>query len=229
MENIKNSAIDFAKSMKLGGKEITYKRLLTAITKKEFIVKSYDEASTALITLGLYEEAKDSDSVSAVDKSGIPHIFMDNNIPREFRHFTLAHEIGHIMLKHRKTPSLKRQQEREADLFAHYLLSNSNRKNFKLTANIVSILLCLSMLVTAVIIAPSSNEPAKAVSAYNQNTTEEKLNNNTTCYFTEYGEVYHIYKDCYYLKNSKAIYTTTIGQCQHNRMCSACSRRLNNE
>ena len=82
---------------------------------------------------------------------------------------------------------------------------------------------------TAVIIAPSSNEPAKAVSAYNQSTIEEKLNNNTTCYFTEYGEVYHIYKDCYYLKNSKAVYTTTIGQCRHDRMCSACNRRLNNE
>lgn len=229
MENIKNSAIDFAKTLRLGGKEITYKRLLTAITKKGFIVSDYDEASTALITFNLFDEAKVSDSVSAVDKSGVPYIFIDDNVPKEFRLFTLAHEIGHIMLKHRKTPSLKRQHEREADLFAHYLLSNSNRKNFKLTANIVSILLCLSILVTAVIIAPSSDEPVKAVSAHNQSTIEEKLDNNTTCYFTEYGEVYHIYKDCYYLKNSKAIYTTTIGQCKHDRMCSACNRRLNNE
>lgn len=233
MNNIKKSAIQFSKTINLKNKQITYKKLLSEIRKKGYIVKSYSESATLLMAFGLYDDSKEADSVSTIDKDGVPYIFIDGNIADMYQLFILAHELGHIVLKHRKTQSLKKQQEREADLFAHYLLSSggSNRKNY-ITITAISGLLIACIVLITVFITNSNDEKIKTVSAVSENYTasdEAKTNDSTVCYFTQYGTVYHIYEDCYYLKNSNRVYCDTIERSHKDRLCSACERRKNDK
>ena len=232
MNKIEYSANQFLKSINLRNKKITYKKLLKAIRKNGYIVKGYSESSILLVTFGLYDDSKEADSVSTIDKDGVPYIFINNDIDEIYRLFTLAHELGHIILKHRKTASLKKQQERAADLFAHYLLlGNCNQKlNIALTS--ISILLCV-YTIFIIMFAPQPNiVQTKTTSTDIQSfivSNNQEITNNSVCYYARYSEVYHLYMNCYYLKNSKKICTDTIDKCHLDRLCSACERRLNNK
>ncbi len=229
MKSIKHSAIQFAKSINLTNKRITLKGLLHAARKKGFIIKSYSESATLLMAFGLYDESREADSVSVIDKSGTAYIFIDNLISENSQLFALAHELGHIILKHRKTPSLKKQQERQADLFAHYLLSSSSSTliiNIAITVTSVILITCIILI--TVFITYSNNEKIKTVSAESEssvNSQSAEASNSTVCYFTRYGTVYHIYRDCFYLKNSTKIYTDTVEECHLDKLCSACKHR----
>lgn len=232
MENIKGSAIKLLKFLKLDDKTVTFKNLLKAVRKKGFLVYGYSKSDTLLMTFGLFDESKEADSVSAVDKSGVVYIFIDDSLSDEYQLFALAHETGHIMLKHRKTQSLKRQQEREADLFAHYLLSNNSASHKKSIVGIVCMLLsvCLIFLI-ATQTAPITNKNVKTVSVETNNYEDDfyETDKNALCYFTKYGEVYHLYSDCQYVRNAKYVYSDTIEHSYKDRLCSACERRLNNK
>lgn len=56
------------------------------------------------------------------------YIFLDESLPAEEKRYALAHELGHIQMKHITSGSFLHgtfQQEHEANEFAHYLLEPS--------------------------------------------------------------------------------------------------------
>ncbi|MBP3600090.1 MAG: ImmA/IrrE family metallo-endopeptidase [Clostridia bacterium] len=228
MNYIKHSAEKFAKTLKLRDKNISLKKLKALLTKSGFFIKYYSESQILLISLGLLDEANDSDSVSFVDSQGMIYIFIDDTLPEPKQLFALAHETGHIILKHRKTQSLKKQQEREADLFAHYLLSGNGNRKLNIAISAVSLFLCACIILITVLAAfPTNKQQTKTVSAEIEDSSKNSNIeiNNTVCYFTKYGEVYHIYRDCYYIKNSNNVYCDTIEHSHKDRLCSACAIR----
>ena len=234
MNYIKHSVNQCIKSINLNEREITFKKLYSALSKKGFIIKKYSEAGTLLIAFGLYDESKEADSVSALDNNGNPYVFLDDKLPTPKRLFALAHEVGHITLGHKKPidEEEKSKQEAEADMFAHYLLSGKNTPKTNFATLILSVLLsvCIILIALLVFFLPQPQAVPTSVSSknstiYSSNPSPE-INSNTICYFTKYGEVYHIYSDCSYIKNSETIYTSTIGNCKHDRMCSRCRNRM---
>jgi len=48
--------------------------------------------------------------------------------------------------------------------------------------------------------------------------------NNETVYWLEKGSVYHLYKDCYYLKDKKYL-SGTLEECELAKLCSRCEKR----
>ncbi len=228
--DIKQTANKFRNSLNLKSKNLTFENISLAIAEQGYQLKFYSESSTLLMSMGLYDESKQADSVSTVDKHHIPYIFISDDLEPPYKLLALAHEIGHIVLEHRKTDSLKRIQEREADLFALYFLSDSNRSNKKMkTALIVeSIALSVALIITASFAAYRPDERAVATSA-KVSSFSDTQESDTICYYTRYGEVYHIYPDCGYLKNSSTVRSGTIYEANKDRLCSACERRSKNK
>ena len=228
MNYIKHTSIKFSCKNRLARKEVTYERLLKASRQNGYIVKYYSTAATQLVLFGLYERAQNSSSVSCVDENGNVLIFIDDSMSEDKRLFALAHEIGHIVLQHKPVSNkkLKAKQEREANLFAHYITMRSEQRLNK-AINVVSVIL-LCCVMGILIIAVSTINKMKVVDYYIETERTEEINyitDSTVCYLAEHSTVYHIYSDCWYLKNSETVYETTVGECGKDRMCLLCETR----
>lgn len=278
MNYIKHSVVKFAKLIKLDSKKITFKNLTVAISKKNFVVRKYSTSEILLVSFDLFDDAANSDSISCIDEYGIKHIFIDDTIPKQKQLFALAHEIGHIVLNHNPNDTKKHRQEREANLFAHYLLdSNYDIKQLKsaIFYTLGIICFCLSVIFiclaneksmtredqqenNAEIVSSKSVEASAPViivnniNSHNNNNSSKKENNplpqeqqeiweedyietdttetqdSTFCYFTQHGEVYHLYEDCSYLTHSNEVYCDTVENCNKNRLCSRCADKYSN-
>lgn len=258
MNYVKHSAISFAKSIKLKDQNRSLKKLTVLLTKNGYVIRDYSKAETVLMSFALLDDSRESDSVSAVDQYGVPHLFIDDSLPSPKQLFALAHEVGHIVLKHRKTYSLRRKQEREANLFAHYFLSYNNHQKTNTPILISAIILCLSIIIliisflklpeerlevlpssqnitVSIISAPDETIPGELVGVEPGPDEPESIptpktkNNEEYCYYTPSGVVYHIYEDCGYIRNSHNTHYATIKQSGKSRICSACERRLNDD
>ena len=201
-----------------------YKKLLFIARQNGYIVKSYSKSLSLLILLNLDERAQKSSSVSLKDENGNIYIFIDDALPEYKQMFALAHEIGHNVLEHVPTTEKKTQQEHEADLFAHYLLdTKAGVKNITKVIGFFSVILCLC-IITITVLYPKTNTP-QSVQSVSVSSASSPVVDCTICYHTKYGEVYHIYRDCSYIRNSKTVYTSTISTCGKERMCSRCEQR----
>lgn len=230
MNYIKHSSIKFSCKHHLSGKEVTFERLLKVSRQEGYIVKYYSTADMQLVLLDLYDRAKNSSSVSCKDESGNVCIFIDDSMSDDEQLFALAHEIGHIILEHKpvKNKKLKGKQEREANLFAHYLITKSSQRLDKAINSIFGILICCILGVMLVMMGSPDKEGTPTVNYYTQEKVSgaaHQITDSTVCYLARYSTVYHTYKDCSYLKNSKTVYETTVGECGKDRLCSRCAAR----
>lgn len=229
MNYVKHRVIKFKRQNHLNN--VTYDKLLLICHRKGYMVKNYSTSQAFLIASGVWEEAQTATSVSVVDEVGNALIFLKDDLFGEKRLFALAHELGHITLSH-KVHNDKRA-EKEANQFAHMLLES--KKPNTIVMLLVIILATLSIGICLFLNGSNSKaenqdqiiteskeeitvESQEAVTAYAEIDSE-------VCYFTKYGEVYHTYRDCYYLKNSINVFTGTVGTCYKDRLCSACNRR----
>lgn len=198
-------------------------------------LSTYSEEKIKLARLKRDEEMKTAPSLSVIDKKGNITVYYNDTLPSFIQRFALAHEIGHIKLGHTRRNLKGEKQEREADKFAEYLLSPSNnRKIEKIHITCIILCLCLSLvsLYKIFTIDDMSEFNSAIINIENQKTStnnNSEISYNITCYYARYSEVYHLYKDCYYLKNSKKIYTDTVDECHLDRLCSACERRKNTD
>lgn len=230
MDYIKHSSIKLAKEAKLYGKEISFEDLLFAARQKGYIVRRYSTSADAMILYQIFERAKKSSSVCITDKDSNTVIFIDDSLPEPKQLFALAHELGHITLSHSPESQKKRRQEKEANLFAHYLLDTNFRpKRLNLTISILTgfLCLCISALFMFLPYMDKSAERPTTPSQTVRSSSVSESENARMCYYTEYGEVYHLYSDCYFLKNSKKIYSDSIKNCPKERLCSECDKRAN--
>ena len=254
MNYIKHTALTFCKNNHLERKEVTYNRLIKTARQNGYIVKTYSASDELLIYYGLYDRAQKSSSVSVTDENANVLIFIDDSLSKNKQRFALAHEIGHIILEHKPNEKTKRRQEREADWFAHYLLTGTAPPRIDLYLSIISLMICVTLIVLLVCLplmgkmnftkqktegenttvsAPTEAKdtiPADKVavappSSSASSAAESSKQQSDICYYTEHGTVYHIYRDCSYLKNSQNVYTSKIDECPLDRLCSRCANR----
>ncbi len=81
------------------------------------------------------------------------------------------------------------------------------------------------------IVSESTTSLSSADNPSNENAYEynssENVSNNSACYFTKYGEVYHLYPDCQYIRNANSVICDSINGSHKDRLCFACERRNN--
>lgn len=220
MNYVEHSAISFKFKNRIGGK-VTLKKLSLCCRRNGYIIKSFSESASFLLALGLFSDLQNAKSLSVIDAKGNTLIFLRNGLSANERLFSLAHELGHITLKHRDHSDPI--AENEANSFAHYLLSARPRYNILLSAAVLLISCSLAVSLLAVPKPPADNTASSISPSHKKESSEQDYN--TLCFFTESGEVYHLYSDCSYIKNSKTVYSDTISNCNKDRMCSRCEQR----
>ena len=105
-------------------------RLLIDLRISELPVNTVKVCAELGIKLHYYETTDESDGMSCYI-NGVPHVFVSSAVSPERRRFTIAHEIGHIILGHvgkfelinREPSPTDNPIEREANVFASRLLS----------------------------------------------------------------------------------------------------------
>lgn len=138
----------------------------------------------------------------------------------EKRLFALAHELGHIHLRHKPDDE---QAENEANEFAHLLLNTWHYKPIDFSMPVIILLLCVivSLILSNIFTYINDKLVVEQIA--------EPITDSSVCYYTKYGEVYHMYRECYYLKNSNVVYSGTVDTCGKERCCSVCENSKNEE
>lgn len=98
---------------------MTLEILKQAAHLRGYVVLNYSEALYPLIVLGVYDRAQKSKAVAvSIDNNNF--IFIDDSLSEEKQTFALAHELGHIVLNHQPSDTIRKSklQEIEADRFA---------------------------------------------------------------------------------------------------------------
>ncbi len=220
MNYVEDAVVKFKSKNRLG--KVTYNKLLKLCRRNEYIVKSYSKSETFMAAMGVLRKAQKSNSIFAKDDEGNVLIFIRDGLSEDKKIFALAHEIGHITLGHNEDTD---ESEIEANCFAHFLLENQDINKVERFTPLIIILL---LVVIGVLFIDIYNLRVSNKSVKTSISKEEAsftTNGSDICYFTKYGEVYHLYADCQYLKNSKKVYTNTIDTCSKDRICSVCERR----
>ena len=106
---------------------MTFEALKQAAQLRGYAVFSYSKAKSILMLLNAFDRARNSKGIAIIDEHGNKMIFIDDSLSEEKQTFTLAHELGHIALKHRPldTVAEKKAQEAEADAFAFAVIGNN--------------------------------------------------------------------------------------------------------
>lgn len=232
---IKYKANKFKSKYKINNKS-SAEYLKSVIHKLGCNLLTYSDEVMKLSALNLLKKSKTAPALSDIDDKGNITVFYNDELPFSVQRLALAHELGHIVLGHLYLESIGERQEDEADKFAEYILSpTDNIKIEMIHITCIILCLCLSIVMLCDVFA-KNNKTVDVVSnivieEYYKSATNviSEANAHTVCYYARYSEVYHIYRYCYYLKNSTEIYTNTIGECHLDRLCSACERRLNNK
>lgn len=105
-------------------------RLLIDLGVSELPINTVKVCAELGIKLHYYELTEESDGMSCYIK-GVPHVFVSSAVSPERRRFTIAHEIGHIILGHvgkyelinREPSSKDNPVEQAANVFASRLLA----------------------------------------------------------------------------------------------------------
>jgi hypothetical protein len=225
---LKEKAMEFKAKYKISNQS-SLKYIKRVIRAMNCNLCRYSDEKLKLIELGVDVEAKSAPALTVISPDGDITVYYNDRKSPTIQRFALCHEIGHIILKHKYSDIPPLLQEQESDLFAELLLSPFQEEKKKTDNHKILIGTLLTLLMTIVItfilylsLPPKSESQPNKLSSVPQMTEEITASVSETVYYTKYGEVYHKSKDCYYLKNSKSIYSGTIESSAKDRPCSAC-------
>lgn len=126
MDMTERLAYKFRLAHKLNDLYITYFELVRLAQQCGYGVSSYLQAKKDIFILGLSATAQNCDAFTFFSGSSIK-IYIKDGLSDWERRFALAHELGHIVMKHTFVGAIAKsktvdKQEKEADDFALYLL-----------------------------------------------------------------------------------------------------------
>lgn len=225
---LKEKAMEFKAKYKISNQS-SLKYIKRVIRAMNCNLCRYSDEKLKLIELGVDVEAKSAPALTVISPDGDITVYYNDRKSPTIQRFALCHEIGHIILKHKYSDIPPLLQEQESDLFAELLLSPFQEEKKKTDKHKILIGTVLTLLMTIVItfilylsLLPKSESQPIGQPEAPPRTEEITASVSETVYYTKYGEVYHKSKDCYYLKNSKSIYSGTIEGSTKDRPCSAC-------
>lgn len=179
-------------------------KIFTTALKTSFKIKTttYDNLTVFAQNLGYTVLYSNEIPNPAITDTKNKLIVISNTLSQAYARKCLAHEIGHILLKHKL-------------LFADDCIQNDNEANFfaacLLNIKIINIL-AICLLAAAIFFYPFiNNEPqttSNITSQYVENTPLQTINNNENVVITHSGEKYHL-PTCYHVRDKSDTITLT--------------------
>ncbi len=193
---------------------ITYERVKQIIASYGFVLFEYDlsaenEELELLQSFNLMNYAEVMPCITYILDAQHKYVFIRSGETETDKINMLLHEAGHIYNEHFATEELVHNtpytKERQANMFSSMLLV-LNR-----ICRVFPYIFVSSLIVSIVLVAMTDKLP----------TPNNSFN---VVYYTQSGEVYHLFEDCYYLRSAVVI-SGTVESCGKNRICSACKLR----
>ena len=119
-------AYEFRLKHNLRSMRLTYSDLIDTANMCNYKVSTFVQGERDLLALGLSDLLRHCDALTVFDDRGYK-LYIKDELSDWERRFALAHEIGHIVMKHTFAGAIAKsktvdKQEKEADDFALYLL-----------------------------------------------------------------------------------------------------------
>lgn len=197
---------------------ITYQRVCNIITSYGFTLFEYDlnaenEELEILRSFNLINYAELMPCFTYIFDAQHKYVFIRSGETERDKIHMLLHEAGHIYNEHFSTEELVHntsyRKERQADLFSSVQLF-LNR-----VSRALPFLISTTALIAIVFVAILSTDSL-------QKDMPEII------YYTESGEVYHVFEDCHHLKDA-VILSGTIEDSGKHRVCETCKERAEME
>lgn len=208
------NAISFFFKTKLYKGRITYQRVKEIIESYGFTLIEYDltaddEIVEILRSFSLLGHAAAYDCFTHVVDTHHKYVFLKSGNTDKDKIYLLLHEAGHIYEEHFTSKELVHHtstaKERRANLFSSAMLFlNHMSRTFPC---LLALAVLTGILFTLI---------------YSTDSPEEDMPD--IVYFTEGGEVYHLFEDCHHIENSNAL-SGTIEACRKHRVCETCRAR----
>ena len=217
-ENAMKNTISFLFTNHLYKGRITYQRACSIITSYGFTLFEYDlsaenEELELLRSFNLMNYAQVMPCFTYIFDAQHKYVFIRSGETEKDKTHMLLHEAGHIYNEHFTTEELVHNtpytKERQADLFSSTMLF-LNRASRAFPC-LIAIAIIVGILFAAIPGKDPSREDASDI-----------------VYYTESGEVYHLFEDCYHLKDL-AIVSGTIDDSGKDRVCKTCEDRAEEE
>lgn len=179
-----------------------------------------------LSTLGLMDMAAYKDAFTYIDQEH-KLVFLIEGISDEDALTLLLHEEAHIYLDHLYLEGLEHTpvcHEEQANYFVLRI-----RQILHQTKIIQAVLHVFQFLMPVLLLV------VLCVGLLVRTQSQLEIGNLTNleggiCYWTDGGEVYHLYEDCNYILHSSVVHAGTPQQSMKDRCCSACQyRRMKSE
>lgn len=192
----------------------------------------FTESSEVIIDLNLYEKAK-TEKGFIYNENNIKYIFIKKGLSELDKRNVIFHEAGHIELNHEYSELSKDAKERQAQDFASFLISQSEKKPAFFNSMQLSIISVI-VIVTALLVHHSSSGVAlgfaknfdthSKVVTQNPSINFEKIADNEQEYFfvTPSGHKYHL-PHCYYIRNNQNAFEINASSAKQSYSpCSIC-------
>lgn len=253
MKKVKKAVSKFWIDYSLYDKNLTLESLNDILISQGFVViyfgiKNPVEVQSVIDNLGVARECEEHDGFTYCSKK-LKAVFVNKSLNDADKFSVLMHEEGHIFLEHFSHSGIiehtHTRHESEANAFALMLTKKVKRKNFyqylnSLISNvsplsvkilIASLILFCSSIYCLIQYSPNKDNDSNQIiteSTITQSDDQDVENGNdinSVFYWTEQGTVYHIYQDCYHIRNSENVLSGTLNICGKERCCSACTLR----
>lgn len=208
---MKNSLRFFVENQFYKGK-ITYQRLKDIVYSYgfslfEYDLRSNDEIIDLLHSCNLVNYAEFTGCFTYIDDDYHKYVFIRSGETEKDKVYMLLHELGHIYNEHFTAKGLIHYtgtaKEKKANFFASVQLHLNSV--FRTIPCLIILLVCTGLMF--------GNH------SYKSSDKEIEI-----VYYTQNGEVYHLFDDCYYLKNSTII-SGSLESCSKKRICVICEER----
>lgn len=212
------NAISFFFKTKLYKGRITYQRVKEIIESYGFTLIEYDltaddEIAEILRSFSLLGHAAAYDCFTHVVDTHHKYVFLKSGNTDKDKIYLLLHEAGHIYEEHFTSKELVHHtstaKERRANLFSSAMLFLNH-----MCRALPCFLVLAALTGILFIFVYATDSPQKDMPEI-------------ICY-TESGEVYHLFEDCYHLKDA-AILSGTIEYSGKHRVCETCKERAEME
>lgn len=202
--------ISFFFSNKLYKGRLTYNRIEKILfqygfTLFEFDLSVEDEITEIIQSNNLIARAEIERCFIFIEDEQHKYVFIKSGCTEKDKIYMLLHEAGHIYQEHFATKELVHNtsaaKERQANKFSSMIVILNCICRFFIPPLLAGVLIA-----SIFIIIPSAQNDPEVV------------------YYTQSGTVYHLFEDCYHLRNS-VIISGPLESCGKDRICSACDLR----
>ena len=212
------SAISFFFESKLYKGRITYQRVKKIIETYGFTLFEYDlnvedEILENLRSNNMLGYAAAVECFTYVEDAHHKYVFIKDGNTEKDKVYLLLHEAGHIYQEHLTTKELVHntspRKERKANLFSSTMLFLNH------ASRALPCLIAIAILVGIFFAVIPGKDPSRDGAP-------------DIVYYTENGEVYHLFEDCYHLKDVSVL-SGTIDDSDKDRVCKTCKERAEEE